>query len=283
MKCTTIIPLSASLLLFSCKPTEPNKTKDSTQTQVQVDTHKTKTQIDKGNSTPTYTEDVEIDVDSFSLDPQFAGAKGILIGNSINVYETNTQIIEDLRQADGQVVEILGKTEKTFSLLNKSQNEICDQYPFVQIKLNNKAVWIWGAYVFKISEEALPNIASADYELVLCHNFGVGASNSDGLTGCDDFSPLLLKKTETEAYKLLEMNMGHDIEENFHDNFPYYNLISDEGTGESISHCESTPKGLEVHIEVSHQASGAEYDLSISHLEAPMPTATISNYHKIEE
>ncbi len=283
MKRTTIIPLWASLLLLACKPTEPTKIKDSTQTQIQVDTHKTTPQTAQSNSKQTYTEEVEIDVDSFGLDPQFAVAKGILIGNSINVYETNTQIIDDLSQADGQVVEIIGKTEKAFSLLDKSQNEICDQYPFVKIKLNNKAVWVFGAYVYKISEEALPNIASADYELVLCHNFGVGASNSEGLTGCDDFSPLLLKKIGTDSYKLLEMNMGHDIEENFHDNFPYYNLISDEGTGESISHCESTPKGLEVHIEVSHQASGAEYDLSISDLNLSRPEATISNYHTIEE
>lgn len=282
MKCTTTI-LWASLLLLACKPTEPTKTKDSTQTQIQVDTHKTTPQTGKSSSKHTYAEEVEIDVDSFSLDPQFTAAKGMLIGNSINVYETNTQIIDDLSQADGQVVEILGKTEKSFSLLNKGQNEICDQYPFVKIKLNSKVVWIFGAYVYKISEQALPNIASADYELVLCHNFGVGASNSEGLTGCDDFSPLLLKKIGADSYKLLEMSMGHDIEENFHDNFPYYNLISDEGTGESISHCESTPKGLDVHIEVSHQASGAEYDLSITHLEAVLPTATISNYHKIEE
>jgi hypothetical protein len=282
MKCTTII-LWASLLLLACKPTEPTNLPDSTRTTTHADTQNTSTQSELHPTTNSYADEAMISVDSFGLDPEFTAAKGILIGNSINIYGTNTQIVERLKEKDGTVVEILAKTPQTFSFLNKSQNEICDQYPFVQVKLDNKTVWIFGAYVYKISEQALPNIASADYELVLCHNFGAGASNNEGLTGCDDFSPLLLKKIGTDSYKLLEMSMGHDIEENFHDNFPYYNLISDEGTGESISHCESTPKGLEVHIEVSHQASGAEYDLSISHLEAALPTATISNYHKIEE
>ena len=152
-----------------------------------------------------------------------AQIKGIIIcNNNVNIHESaniNSKTIELL--SSGELVTIIDSTKERFNI--GIEEVFCKDFPFIKIK-NNKGNlgWVSGQFVFKIIEKQnnIPqglitinsnfSLNSHKFSLFLGRNFGIGSTDEDGLTGCEEFYPLILYDEEESKYSIIKNIKNHN-------------------------------------------------------------------------
>ncbi len=186
--------------------------------------------------------------------------KGVLIGDNIVLYDDQLQPIKNISYQNEKIVDIIGKTDKRINLLN--DNDICNNFYFVEIKLNEVQGWVNGKYVFefKDTEQDSLNISGANsYSFITTKNFGIGSMNDIGLTGCGEFYPIVLHDMRNESYNLIEFKNTIEIGVN---EFKYFCLKNDEG-GTDLIKSISIADTIILEFERQMQTAKAKYKLKV--------------------
>lgn len=169
----------------------------------------------------------------------FHESSGIVFGQGVRVRRDSMLDSPVIAQiSTGALVQVLRVSTNNF-LPPGQLDTFCQSYPMVEVKTeDNRTGWIFGKYVFRILDqyENIPESSGAvqwkgvDYRLKACRNFGVGVSDEDGLTGCDEFYPVvLIDQQSARAYPV----SLHDAEKGSVD-FRFWNLGADESGVELI-------------------------------------------------
>jgi hypothetical protein len=166
----------------------------------------------------------------------------------------------------GDLVEIMDTTLEKYSINSDEDN--CSKFPFVKVKNKlGKTGWISGKYVFKIDRKYLPKYLNNNnlefkfqnqmYTIHYGRNFGVGALSSEGITGCDDFYPIILYNKDTKLYQLIK-NF-----KNPNSTYLYSILLDDNNTNEEIASVKTINDRIILSINCSYQEGGGFYEYSI--------------------
>jgi hypothetical protein len=168
----------------------------------------------------------------------------------------------------GNFVSILDSTKEKFKI--GTADVFCKEFPFVKVKSDEGiSGWVSGQFVFKILE---PNRIKAkdlikartdfnffnhEYQLLLGQNFGKGSVDEDGITGCEDFYPLILFDRHDKRYYLIA-NDGNPNSTRKH-----CVIIDDEGTGERIKNIKVEADTMHLKIEGIYQEGSFSYKTKI--------------------
>ncbi|WP_280647231.1 MULTISPECIES: hypothetical protein [unclassified Dysgonomonas] len=157
-------------------------------------------------------------------------------------------------------VEILQRTKK---LIRMDKGDICSSDYFLKVKYGNEYFIANGTEVYEKDEQSVftfVNSKGKKLELFRIGFLRIGASNEDGLTGCDEYYPLLIK--DGDRYYKIGTPRADDYYAKRHRIFYFY-LKGDDTAQESIRSASLKNDTIIASIKALYQEGGAEYDLKI--------------------
>ena len=186
--------------------------------------------------------------------------KGVLIGDTILLYNDNLQPIKNISSFNEKIVNIIGKSDKRINLLN--DNEECNEYYFVKISIGDIEGWTNGKYIFEFKQSDLDtiiNLASNSYSLITTKDFGIGVTNDIGLSGCGEFYPVVWYEKKKDTYNLISFENTIDVGRY---GFKYFCLRNDEGGMDQIKSINISDT-ITINFERPMQIAQATYKLKI--------------------
>ncbi len=168
----------------------------------------------------------------------------------------------------GETVSIIDSTRDRFPI--GTDELFCKDFPFIKIKSNGGIVgWVSGQFIFRIfdksdrkSKELMKinpefKLNNKKFEIRISKNFGIGSVDKEGITGCEDFYPIILVDICENRYFLVE-NL-----ENPNSKMKFCLLLDDEGTGERIVKMKDNSDTTILKIEGNYQEGTFKYETKI--------------------
>lgn len=188
---------------------------------------------------------------------------GILLNQNNRLFDENLKGFGAIYSRGFEKVQILEITKKMYNLENSSDN--CEKAYFVKIKYDNKNCIIFGKEVFEINSKQLfdfHNSKGDKFSIFPVTNFAMGASDDDGLTGCDDYSILIIENKKDKTFGTI----GYPEKTKSRNNKTLKEavLFHDDGAEEKIYNVSTIKDTLIVGIKAIYQEGGGKYNLKAS-------------------
>lgn len=187
-------------------------------------------------------------------------AAGIIIYQNNRLFDENLNEIGQIYSKGFEKVQILERTKKMHNLKNSSED--CEKAYFIKIKYNNQDCIIFGKEVFEINPEQIfsfQNLNGEKFSLFPVTNFEMGASDENGLTGCDDYSILIIENKAKRTFTSINYPINgtnHTIQK-----LKKAVLIHDEGSNEIIQNVSTKNDTLVIAIKSIYQEGGSSFNL----------------------
>jgi hypothetical protein len=204
---------------------------------------------------------------------------GFLLIGSITLFDDNLRPIGKLEIDKNSKVQILEKTDE-FLNIEKSE-DYCLKSNFLKIGYKGKDYIVFGRDVYEINNTEkldFQNEKKEAFSIFSITNFEMGASDENGLTGCDDFSYLIIldKKNKKYSTMIAPENTENDS------TIKFANLTHDDGSGEKIYTVKVINDSLILGIKVSYQEGYGSYNLKSS-FKDNFRNSIISERNRFEE
>nr|WP_315153826.1 hypothetical protein [uncultured Flavobacterium sp.] len=176
---------------------------------------------------------------------------GIILNQNNRLFDENLKEIGSIYSLGFEKVQILEITKKMYNLENSSDN--CEKAYFVKIKYNGKDCIIFGKEIFEINNKQLfrfQNTKGDEFSIFPVTNFEMGASNDDELTGCDDYSVLIIANEKENTFHPIKLNANKNAE-----------LLHDNSAEEQIYKVSIEKDTLIVGIKTFYQEGGSIFNL----------------------
>ena len=252
----TLLCTSIFLLFISCQSKHNNKSAELISTVT-----------DKIVTPPTVTEN-KVEFKKHVADGMF------LIGN-VHTYNDDLKSTEKLQIDTISTVQILELSSKMYNIEGKPDK--CDKAYFVKVKFQDKDYIVFGQDVYEINNTQkfqTQTDKNVNLSIFPITNFEMGASDEIGLSGCDDFSLLMLQFGIKNHFTLMKYPMNEDIHgESAH---KYATLFHDDGADEKIYKVMAIQDTLIIGIKAIYQMGGSVFNLKVS-FSNPFPETRISD------
>lgn len=215
-----------------------------------------------------------------SLSIQKKSGKAFIIGKSVNLLNDNLEVVKLVPLAT--VVDILGRSDSLFW----PTDEYCDAFHYVKIGLDNEQYFVDGRRVYGLNENdvlAELSLKGEDYQLLSTQYFGIGVSDSNGLTFCDSFyQPVVMMNKNSGKIGLIQ-NQKHEVLEkaSINPKFRYLEFRADDGAYDEVESTRTQVNGWNIKIKRSHQ-EGENY-LYLELWEGLEPIPWHSNFTYVSE
>ena len=189
-------------------------------------------------------------------------ADGILLNRKYDLYDEYQKKIGQLEINNISQVHIQEKSTQLYYVGNESDN--CQKAFFLKVSYQNKSYVLFGRDVYEINDQQKFSTINAKNEkltLFPVTNFEMGASDEEGLTGCDDYSILMLFNHKTEQYSLFQYPQNEDI--HIKGAYKYANLFHDDGSEEKIYKITMKNDTLVIGIKAIYQEGGSVFNLKV--------------------
>lgn len=176
---------------------------------------------------------------------------GIILNQNNRLFDENLKGIGLIYSSGFEKVQILEITKKMYNLENSSDH--CEKAHFVKIKYNNKDCIIFGKEIFEINNQQLfrfQNTKGDEFSIFPVTNFEVGASDDDGLTGCDDSRVLIIANEKENTFHPIKGNENKNIV-----------LLHDDSANEEIYKVSIKKDTLIIGIKAFYQEGGSIFNL----------------------
>jgi hypothetical protein len=187
-------------------------------------------------------------------------AYGIIINKVMKIYDENLKEIGEIHSRFLEKVKITGYTKKMYNQENISDN--CEKAKFVKIKLYNKELILFGNDVCEINNEQLFNFQNTkghEYSIFPVTNFAMGASDNDGLTGCDDYSILIIENKKEKTFS----SIGYPLNTKNRNNKTLKEVVlfHDDGAEEKIYNVSTINDTIIIGIKAIYQEGSCIFNL----------------------
>lgn len=238
-----------------------------------------------GNKHPVADQSLQTDsVPSATKDagkPEFESYKadGLLLPDKFMCYDDSLKPVMEVVIDSLSPVQIVAKS-KNKHLFRPGDNE-CLKANYLRINYGGKDYIVFGRYVYEIEKENRFTVSHNEekFEVNTIINFELGASDEDGLTGCDDFSYILLKRLSDNHYSMIE---NPKERKPYTGDYDYAMLLHDDGAAERISKVEIVNDTLVIGVKAGYQEGAGSYNFKVSY-NKDKPTGIISDYKRMEE
>lgn len=186
--------------------------------------------------------------------------KGYILNPKIAIYDNALNLVDSLLLVeDVAQVDILEKTKSMINFSEEPEFNPCPTANFLKIKYKDKNYIVYGTDIYQVIKEDVCN-SKKKISVLTLSNFSVGASNDDGLTGCDDYKPLLI--LDNNSYYKIDSDRK-DAYYTLKNNLDFFYLISDESASEEFKTISLNNDTIKIKIHADYQEGSADYDLNI--------------------
>ncbi|TRX38022.1 hypothetical protein FNW52_03730 [Flavobacterium sp. ZT3R18] len=205
--------------------------------------------------------------------------EGILLIGSIKFFDENFKEIGKLEIDEISKVQI---SEKSITLFNIDKSkDYCLKSNFLKIGYKQKEYILFGQDVYEINKAEkidFQNEKNKAFSIFPITNFEMGASDDNGLTGCDDFSYLILLDKKNEKYSTITAPKNQEN----NSTIKFANLVHDDGSFEKIYNVKVINDSLILGIKVSYQEGYGSYNLKSS-FKDNLENSIIANQNRFDE
>jgi hypothetical protein len=207
---------------------------------------------------------IEADINGIHDDSSMSAAvefipfnkKGLMLPGKFKIFNDNLTV-----KGEFSVDKIKEVIIAEISINKHPQTEgeqYCDWSNFLKIIYQNDTLMVFGSNVLEINSEEKDLKAGKEIISVLvASNFTMECADEEGLTGCDDFSYLIVKSGNNE-YSLIFTGTPDDK------NSPETAILAhDEGMSESIENTACSGDTVKLFIKVGYQDGEGSYTLNI--------------------
>ncbi|KFF04263.1 hypothetical protein [Flavobacterium reichenbachii] len=183
---------------------------------------------------------------------------GILLKGEISLFDEKLNQTGKLTVEETSKIQILEKSTEMYNI-NKSEDN-CLKSNFLKIKYKNQDYLLFGDQVYEGDEQGkfdFVNSKNEKYSIFSIKNFQMGASDDVGLTGCDDFSILLVLNQNSNKF----FTITAPKENGNYSNQKIATLIHDDGSGEEIYRAQVSNDTLTLGIKIGYQEGYGSYFL----------------------
>lgn len=181
------------------------------------------------------------------------------------VYKDSTEEAETVAELNRLVpVSIMGQTWAKHPL----GGDLCSVFPWYQVRFSDGDIgWVYGEKLILAPADGRPTasfrLAGNDYQLYLGFDAGVGASNEDGLTGCNSYQVVYVTQPrDTLVHMLPHETLANGMQSAGVAFFGWFSFVNNEGVGSQITSVTPQPLGgaevVRVRFSLSYQEGGAE-------------------------
>jgi hypothetical protein len=204
---------------------------------------------------------------------------GILLVGMVNLFDENLSQIGTFEISENSRVQILGKSAKLFNIGKSKDN--CLKSNYLKINYKGKDYIVFGREVYEINENEkfdFQNEKNEEFSIFSITNFEMGASDEDGLTGCDDFSYLMILDKKSKKYSTITVPKNQENDSTI----KFANLLHDDGSEEKIYNVKVIKDSIILGIKVSYQEGYGSFNLKSS-FKDNFRNSIISNQNRFDE
>lgn len=205
---------------------------------------------------------------------------GIVLKGDFRTFDNDKHIKEKLKVDQMAFVQILEKSTKMYNIEGKTDN--CEKAFFLKVKYLDKEYTVFGQDVYEINKQqkfCTQNEKQEKLTLFPITNFEMGASDEDGLTGCDDYSLLVLQNEKENKYILMKYPNNEDVHGKATNK--YASLFHDDGSEEKIYKLTVKQDTLVIGIKATYQEGGSVFNIKAK-LSGDFPETSISDRVRFE-
>ena len=181
--------------------------------------------------------------------------KGLILPGTYKVFNQKLKHTSDITLDGISEVYVIKKTKYKRPL--QSNQKYCEWANYVEVILAREHFILFGENIISISSsEEIKLSENKKVALVLGENYTMGASDEDGLTGCDDYSNVFLKTGN--RYEVL-----YHKPEKVEDKLVAKVFVHDEGMGERISEIKVEDNTILLYIAQGFQEGTGSYKMKI--------------------
>lgn len=212
----------------------------------------------------------EIELAAYPMD-------GLLLKGEIRTFDIYRNRVGTLEMSKITPVRILERTEEMYHV--EGSTDGCQKAYFLKVRYDGTDHIVFGRDVYRVMSDETHKIATENGEtlaLLPMVNFDMEAVDEIGLTGCDDYSLLVLYNETKGTYSLMRHPEGETW-----GRYEYAILSNNEGASEDIYSVSTAGDTLIVGIRVSYQEGGAFYNLKAT-LSDDFPRTEVSDFVSFE-
>jgi hypothetical protein len=188
------------------------------------------------------------------------------------LYDENLKIIGAIYSRGFEKVAILEISKKMYN--QEYVSDDCKKANFVKIKYNNKECVVFGNEIFEINEKQhflFQNPNGDKMSIFPVTNFEMGAADGDGLTGCDDYSVLIINNITKNTFHPIKGSNNRNV-----------TLLHDDGSDEEIYRILVEKDTIVIGVKAFYQEGGSVYKLKTT-FKNNFSEASISDKQSFDE
>lgn len=190
--------------------------------------------------------------------------EGLFLVDTFELLDNSLKPVKKLSIDKIVPVKIIARS-KNKHFRNQNDND-CLKANYLKISYDDKTYIVFGRFVYETDlQKYSVTIKDSKFEILSVKNFEMGAADEDGLTGCDDYSIMVIKRLEDNNYSLIQ---------NPKERKPYTGeycdyavLLHDEGGNEKIYNVSSKEDSISILIKAYYQEGGGSYRFNVLHNE----------------
>lgn len=252
----TLLYISTLLLLMSCG----QKTNNST---TELMTNKNDSIVTNSNLTESKIEFKKYNVD------------GMFLKGKIRIFDNDLEIEEKLEVDKITLVQILEKSTKMYNIEGNTDN--CEKTYFLKVNYKGKDYTVFGQDVYEINDQqkfSTQNEKNEKLTLFPITNLKMGAGDDEGLTGCNEYSLLVLQYGNNQHYSLLKYPKNDDTRGKAVGKYAI--LFHDDMSEAKIYKTTINQDTLIIGIKEIYQEGGSIYNMK-ANLSGELPETIISD------
>lgn len=187
---------------------------------------------------------------------------GFSLEENIQTYDDSLRKLDFVQIPTNGPVTIVACSTEMFNA--PGDTEYCNKAFYIKIEINGSQYIVFGRdiYVPETDKTIYAEWNSKNYELFPITNFKQGASDSTGLTGCEDYSLVMIHCTDNNRYDIIrldETRKDPSVGELY-----IAALAHDDGMSETLAEAHENGSILSVKVNYDLQDGSGSYYLHIS-------------------
>lgn len=186
--------------------------------------------------------------------------KAILLGKSIKLLDESLAEIKDISSMNEQFVEIIEVSNNFHKA--KPIDDQCQEFKYVKVKTKDFEGYVDGRSLYepiKHIQNKIVKIENNKVSFIATTNFGIGVSDSDGLTGCPIHTPVIFSDDNAKYEGLVKMVKNKHYESDY----PYLELKADDSMNDEILSIDKQDDKYLLKIKRTYQEGGKTLLVSV--------------------
>jgi len=188
--------------------------------------------------------------------------RAVLIGENIKLLNDNLAPFIDISEYSEKIVQVTAVSD---SLL-VNQDDFCNSYWLVKIKIGNLTGIVNGRRVFKLLEGKTYWLNHKKVEIFKTEFFGMGIAYDGELLGCSVDQPIVIKDDSNKYFGLVNLIRNElSGKARWDNNYKFFELRNDEGYNDVVTSIEAYDSSFKLKVHRNFMEGENDFEVKLQY------------------